>query len=109
MRAGDAVYVTVGLRVYPGTTLHQIALAEGTVAPGDSLLAPAFYFPCDLDLAQTVRRLRVFAGEHPRFMFSADARSPLLPLLTRFASVVRLPRPHWRYMSLFQRMARATQ
>jgi hypothetical protein len=40
-------------------------------------------------------------------MFSADARSRLLPLLTRFASVVRLPRPHWRYMALFQRMARA--
>jgi hypothetical protein len=42
-------------------------------------------------------------------MFSADARSWLLPVLTRFASVVRLPRPHWRYMSLFQRMARAAQ
>jgi anaerobic magnesium-protoporphyrin IX monomethyl ester cyclase len=109
MRAGDAVYVTVGLRVYPGTTLHRIALAEGTVASGDSLLAPTFYFPRDLGLAHTVGRLRVFASEHPRFMFSADARSPLLPLLTRFASVVRLPRPHWRYMSLFQRMARAAQ
>jgi radical SAM superfamily enzyme YgiQ (UPF0313 family) len=108
MRAGDAVYVTVGLRVYPDTTLHRIALAEGTVAYGDSLLAPTFYFAPALDLAQTVRRLRVFASEHPRFMFSADARSRLLPLLTRFASVVRLPRPHWRYMALFQRMARAT-
>jgi hypothetical protein len=40
-------------------------------------------------------------------MFSADTRSRLLQLLTRFASVVRLPRPHWRYMALFQRMARA--
>ncbi len=107
MRAGDAVYVTVGLRIYPGTTLHRIALAEGAVGYGDSLLAPTFYFAPGLDLAQTVRRLRIFATEYPRFMFSADARSRLLPLLTRFASLVRLPRPHWRYMSLFQRMARA--
>jgi anaerobic magnesium-protoporphyrin IX monomethyl ester cyclase len=107
MRAGDAVYVTVGLRIYPGTTLHRIALAEGAVGYGDSLLAPAFYFAPGLDLAQTVRRLRIFATEYPRFMFSADARSRLLPLLTRFASLVRLPRPHWRYMALFQRMARA--
>ena len=105
--AGDAVYVTVGLRVYPGTTLHRIALDEGTVAYGDSLLAPTFYFSPALNLARTVQRLRIFARQHPRFMFSADARSRLLPLLTRFASVVRLPRPHWRYMGVFQRMARA--
>lgn len=106
LRAGEAVYVTVGLRVYPGTTLHRIALDEGTVAAGDSLLAPTFYFSPALDLARTVQRLRIFARQYPRFMFSADARSCLLPLLTRFASVVRLPRPHWRYMAIFQRMTR---
>ena len=65
MRAGDAVYVTVGLRIYPGTTLHRIALAEGAVGYGDSLLAPAFYFAAGLDLAQTVRRLRIFASRAP--------------------------------------------
>jgi hypothetical protein len=51
--------------------------------------------------------LRAFAAAHPRFMFSADSRSPLLPHLTRLAGVLRLPRPHWRYMGLFQRIARA--
>ncbi|HUQ18938.1 MAG TPA: radical SAM protein, partial [Gemmatimonadaceae bacterium] len=29
LERGDAVYVTVGLRVYPGTTLHRIAMDEG--------------------------------------------------------------------------------
>jgi radical SAM superfamily enzyme YgiQ (UPF0313 family) len=107
MRAGDAVYLTVGLRVYPGTTLHRIALDEGRVAYGDSLLAPTFYFSPALDLASTVTRLRAFALDHPRFMFSADTRSRVLPMLTRLAAVLRLPRPHWRYMGLFQRVARA--
>ncbi len=106
LRAGDAVYVTVGLRIYPGTTLHQIALAEGRVERSDSLLAPTFYFSTALDLAATVERLRRFAAAHPRFMFSADSRSPLLPMLTRAASFLRLPRPHWRYMAAFQRLAR---
>ena len=104
---GDAVYLTVGLRVYPGTTLHRIAIDEGVVAPGDSLLAPTFYFSPALRFDSAVERLRAFAAGHPRFMFSADSRSFILPYLTRMASVLHLPRPHWRYMGLFQRMARA--
>ncbi len=105
--AGDAVYLTVGLRIYPGTTLHRIALEEGVVAYGDPLLTPTFYLSPSLELAATVERLRGFARQHPRFMFSADSRSRLLPVLTRLASALRLPRPHWRYMGVFQRVARA--
>jgi radical SAM superfamily enzyme YgiQ (UPF0313 family) len=106
LRRGDAAYMTVGLRIYPGTTLHQIALAEGRIDYADTLLAPTFYFAPGLDLGATIERLHTFAGQHPRFMFSADSRSRLLPALTRVASVLRLPRPHWRYMSIFQRLAR---
>ena len=105
--AGDAVYLTVGLRVYPGTTLHRIAIDEGVVPAGDPLLVPHFYFSAELPMEPTLARLRAFAAHHPRFMFSADSRSPLLPHLTRLASVLRLPRPHWRYMGLFQRLSRA--
>src|SRR5690348_143088 len=38
LERGDAVYLTVGLRVYPGTTLHRIALDEGVVERDDPLL-----------------------------------------------------------------------
>ncbi|HJU89877.1 MAG TPA: radical SAM protein [Gemmatimonadaceae bacterium] len=105
---GDAVYLTVGLRIYPGTTLHRIAIDEGVVEAGDPLLLPRFYFSERLSMEATIVRLQRFAAEHPRFMFSADSRSPLLPLLTRVASLLHLPRPHWRYMGIFQRLARVT-
>lgn len=104
---GDAVYLTVGLRIYPGTTLHRIALDEGVVSESDSLLAPRFYFSPALGFESAVNRLRRFAADHPRFMFSADSRSAILPYLTRTASLLHLPRPHWRFMGVFQRMARA--
>ncbi len=103
----DAVYLTVGLRVYPGTTLHRIAISEGKVSPDDSLLDPTFYFSDALVFDETVERLRRFAADHPRFMFSADSRSAILPYLTRAASLLRLPRPHWQYMGIFQRISRS--
>jgi Radical SAM superfamily len=103
---GDAVYCTVGLRIYPGTTLHRIAIDEGVVTAGDPLLDPAFYCSPQLTMAAMVDRLRRFAADQPRFMFSADSRSSLLPALTRVASLLRLPRPHWRYMGVFQRLSR---
>jgi hypothetical protein len=107
LERGDAVYMTVGLRIYPGTTLHRIAIAEGVVPPDSNLLDPTFYFSSSLRFDAAVARLRRFAADHPRFMFSADSRSIVLPYLTRAASVLRLPRPHWQYMGLFQRVARA--
>jgi radical SAM superfamily enzyme YgiQ (UPF0313 family) len=105
---GDAVYLTVGLRIYPGTTLQRIAAAEGVIEASDALLTPTFYFSAALDRNAALARLREFAWRHPRFMFSADSRSSLLPYLTRLASLLRLPGPHWRYMGAFQRVTRAS-
>lgn len=107
LERGDAVYLTVGLRIYPGTTLHRIAISEGIVASASTLLDPTFYFSSELHFDDTVARLKRFAADHPRFMFSADSRSMILPYLTRTASLLRLPRPHWQYMELFQRVSRA--
>ena len=107
LKRGDAVYLTVALRIYPGTTLHRIAIAEGVVPASSTLLDPAFYFSSALEFDATVARLKRFASDHPRFMFSADSRSVVLPYLTRAASILHLPRPHWQYMGLFQRVARA--
>jgi radical SAM superfamily enzyme YgiQ (UPF0313 family) len=107
LAVGDAVYMTVGVRIYPGTTLQRIAIDEELIAPDDPLLVPSFYMSRELDLEATLVRLRSFAAAHPRFMFSADSQSAILPVLTRIASVLRLPRPHWRYMGMFQRLARA--
>lgn len=108
MQRGDAVYLTVGLRIYPGTTLHRIAISEGVIADDATLLDPTFYFSPELDFDAAVARLRSFAADHPRFMFSADSRSALLPWLTRTASLLRLPRPHWQYMGIFQQISRAS-
>ncbi len=39
----EAVIVMVGIRIYAGTELHDVALREGVVAPDQCLLDPVFY------------------------------------------------------------------
>jgi radical SAM superfamily enzyme YgiQ (UPF0313 family) len=41
----EALKITTGLRIYPGTPLAGTALAEGIIAPHDDLLFPRFYVP----------------------------------------------------------------
>ena len=108
LERGDAVYMTVGLRIYPGTTLQRIAISEGTISQDETLLDPTFYFSPALSFDDAVTRIRQFSAKYPRFMFSADSRSKILPWLTRAASIMRLPKPHWQYMGIFQSLSRAT-
>jgi radical SAM superfamily enzyme YgiQ (UPF0313 family) len=109
MSRGDAVYLTVGLRIYPGTQLQRTAIEEGVIAADDPLLLPRFYFSSALGMDECLATLHRFAATQPRFMFSADSRSVILPYLTRLASALHLPRPHWRYMALFQRLSRTLE
>jgi radical SAM superfamily enzyme YgiQ (UPF0313 family) len=39
----DLVSLSGGLRIYPGTPLARLAVADGLVRPGDDLLVPRFY------------------------------------------------------------------
>ncbi len=64
----DAVRVTTGIRIYPDTPLHRVALDEGQVEPGDDLLRPRFYLSPDLraDLDTHLARWR---QAHPGWIF----------------------------------------
>jgi radical SAM superfamily enzyme len=39
----DAMKITVGLRIYPNTSLANTALSEGMITAQDDLLFPKFY------------------------------------------------------------------
>lgn len=45
------IFPFIGMRIYPNTELHRIALAEGKVQEG-SLLEPAYYISDDIDVDQ---------------------------------------------------------
>jgi radical SAM superfamily enzyme YgiQ (UPF0313 family) len=59
--APDAVIVMVGIRIYAGTDLYGVALREGVVSEGQSLLEPVFY-PAEPELRRIAERVASEAG-----------------------------------------------
>lgn len=45
----DMVYMAAGLRIYPGTPLHSLALEQGIVQREDDLLQPRFFVSPELE------------------------------------------------------------
>jgi radical SAM superfamily enzyme YgiQ (UPF0313 family) len=63
----QAVKVTMGVRIYPGTPLARTAASGGVISPGDSLLSPKYFMAEGLEewLRETVG---AFMGERPNWM-----------------------------------------
>ena len=62
------VNLTVGLRIYPGTPLHRLALAEGVINSSDNLLWPHFYLsPAVADWIWDY--LKEVRQRHPNWIF----------------------------------------
>jgi predicted LPLAT superfamily acyltransferase/radical SAM superfamily enzyme YgiQ (UPF0313 family) len=41
--ANTVFFPYVGMRIYPGTRLHELSIAEGIVSPSDSIIEPVYY------------------------------------------------------------------
>ena len=53
----EAMKITIGIRIYPHTSLQQTAIKEGLITAGDNLLIPKFYIAKGLEswLRETVK------------------------------------------------------
>jgi hypothetical protein len=45
----EALKITIGVRIYPGTGLARLAREEGVIARDDDLLYPRFYLAAGLE------------------------------------------------------------
>ncbi len=64
----DALKVSVGIRIYPGTALAEEALKDGIIAPGDTLLEPRFYITPGLDEEWIRQTVAQYAATHPNWI-----------------------------------------
>ena len=58
-----ALFFFCGTRIYPGTALYEIAVNEGQIEKGASILEPVFYRSPLIDSDEILRQVRQAAGE----------------------------------------------
>ncbi len=69
----------IGIRIYPGTALQEVATKEGLLKKDDDLLFPRFYLSKELDLKWAEARIRKAARRH------AWRKVRLLPMVSSLA------------------------
>jgi radical SAM superfamily enzyme YgiQ (UPF0313 family) len=99
---GAVIMAVVGMRIYPGTTLHHRALQEGHIAAGTDLLAPTYYVAPGLTTDDVFVRLRDFATRSPNWIVG-DPEPAYTSLVERLRQrgVVG---PLWSYFAMIQRL-----
>lgn len=88
----------MGVRIYPGTQLWNIAVKEGFVPSVADPLETLWYLSEQLDLDRAVAQMTEAASQCPEVYLGFDER---LLVFSRIAatvfSIFRMPRPYWRY------------
>jgi hypothetical protein len=99
-----AVFCAAGMRIYPGTDLHRIALDEGVVQGTDSLLMPTFYCSAEVtgSLLETVR---THARQRDNWIIVGLQDAGMREMLT-LAREYDLRGPLWNYLGQFRRRQR---
>lgn len=100
---GAVILPIVGMRVYPGTPLHEHALQQGWMQPATSLLEPLHYIAPGLTADIIQQRLAEHVKRHPNWIVGEPPasfqqlverlrqRGVVGPLWTYFAMLQRLP------------------
>ncbi len=70
----DLVFIATSLRIYPFTKLYDIALSEGMIQAGDSLLKPVFYDSPSFPHEKLSVYLREKIGRKHNILFTSDVR-----------------------------------
>ena len=99
----DLVYITHGVRVYPGTGLERRLRADGLIGPAANLLEPFFYLSPDLPRDWYFDYLEGFARQHANVVHSFEAQQPIVDRLTRACMYLPLPKPRWRVLPYLRR------
>ena len=104
IRPKDVAFFNIGIRVYPGTELEQIARREGvlTLAPA-AMLEPVFYISPALDLNWVTNIMHNVLTKHMNYISSNTISLPFLPMLNRIGYKFGIRPPLWIYTRSIRR------
>lgn len=105
----NVAHFFMGVRVYPGTTLWDIAVKEGFVVPDANPLDPLWYISEELDLDRAVRQMNRAASQAPEVYLGYDERILMFSKVAAwFFDLLRFPKPYWRYFRAANRFGLKT-
>jgi radical SAM superfamily enzyme YgiQ (UPF0313 family) len=108
LRPGDAAFLNIGVRIYPGTELEALAREEGVLsATTEEMIEPVFYFSPALDFNRALNQVRRTVAENLNMIDSATFGHPWLPVVNHLFSRLPLKRPLWRHTRSIRRVVRA--
>lgn len=99
---GAVMMAVVGMRIYPGTRLHELALREGVVKPGANLLDPVYYLAPGFTTEGLLSQLQDFSRKSPGWIPGDQS-----PSYTRLVERLRqrgVVGPLWSYFSMIQHL-----
>ncbi len=100
----NAVFATIGLRVYEETPLARIAVRDGQVKPDQDLFQPAYYLSAAL-AENTEGNLDRIARRREEWTSPADWRKPVVRLGQKVTVLLNV-RPQWKHISSYGRRVR---
>ena len=104
MGKNDKAFITTGIRIYPGTGMHELAIREGLVEESDPLLMPRFYFSPEITPQKARETLQNGMSDLSRCIFLSDTSSRFLGPLRRMGTLLGLPNPFWYYAGYMNRI-----
>ena len=100
----NAVFATIGIRVFENTPLAATAVADGQIAPGQDLFPPAYYLSAAM-AEDTEIKLDRIARRDESWQSPIDWKR----FITRFGQKVTVAfnvRPQWKHLRSYGRHAR---
>jgi radical SAM superfamily enzyme YgiQ (UPF0313 family) len=88
----------LGVRVYPGTRLWEVARQDGLIQRWANPLDQLWYLSQQLDLDETLLALSELTSTHPEVVLGSIERFlPLANIMAQLGRLLPIPKPYWRH------------
>jgi radical SAM superfamily enzyme YgiQ (UPF0313 family) len=110
VKSPDAVYITSGIRIYPGSPLSDQMGAGQFVLEDLRRKAdpevPDFFYSHRTPPGWLEETLRAFQRRHPHVMLSCEGHSRLTQWGLKAMALLPFPKPYWQYIPFLNRVRR---
>jgi radical SAM superfamily enzyme YgiQ (UPF0313 family) len=104
IRPKDTAFFNVGVRIYPGTKLEQIARKQGVLMlPRSEMFRPVNYVSPSVGGEWIVESVQAAMEKHYNFINSDSLSLKFLPGMYRVGSLLGFTPPLWRHISSLRR------